>query len=305
MEAVFETAIRLAAPLLLAALGELIVERSGVVNIGIEGMMLVGAFAAFATAVATGSPMAGVGAGAAAAMLLGALFALFSVGRKADQIVVGTALNLLALGGTGLAMRALFAGAVPTAPGVPVFAVPWLGSLPWLGRVFFHQSLFVYAAFALALAAALFLGRTRAGLRLRAVGEMARAADAEGVSVGRTRLLAVLVGAAAAGLAGSVLTLSHSNVFTEGMTAGRGFIALAIVIFGRWRPGTVVLAALFFGFANALQFRLQARGFDLPYPVFLMFPYLVTLLVLTFSAGGTRAPAELGRPYRREDDVMR
>jgi ABC-type uncharacterized transport system permease subunit len=115
----------------------------------------------------------------------------------------------------------------------------------------------------------------------------------------------VLVGAAAAGLAGSVLTLSHSNVFTEGMTAGRGFIALTIVIFGRWRPGTIVFAALFFGFANALQFRLQARGIDLPYPLFLMFPYLLTLLVLALSAGGSRAPADLGKPYRRESDRMR
>jgi ABC-type uncharacterized transport system permease subunit len=305
MEALLETAVRLAAPLLLAALGELIVERSGVINIGIEGMMLVGAFAAFALAVATGSPMAGALAGALAGTLLGALFATFSVVRRADQIVVGTALNLLALGGTGLAMRALFAGAVPTAASVREIAVPWLGSLPWLGPVLFRQSLFVYAALALALAAALFLARTRAGLRLRAVGEMARAADAEGVSVGRTRFLAVLVGAAAAGLAGSVLTLSHSNVFTEGMTAGRGFIALAIVIFGRWSAGGVVLAALFFGFASALQFRLQARGFDLPYPAFLMFPYLVTLLALTLSSGGTRAPADLGRPYRREGDAMR
>jgi simple sugar transport system permease protein len=163
MEALLETAVRLAAPLLLAALGELIVERSGVVNIGIEGMMLVGAFAAFAVAVATGSPMAGALAGALAGTLLGALFATFSVVRRADQIVVGTALNLLALGGTGLAMRALFAGAVPTAASVREIAVPWLGSLPWLGPVLFRQSLFVYAALALALAAALF-PRTRAGL---------------------------------------------------------------------------------------------------------------------------------------------
>jgi simple sugar transport system permease protein len=292
--------LRLAAPLLLAALGELIVERAGIVNIGIEGMMLAGAFAAFAAAVATGSPAAGCAAGIAAGAALGALFAAFAIARHADQIVVGLAVNLLALGGTGLAARALWSGAVPSGPRWDEVVLPGLASLPGVGPLLFRQTPFVWAALAVALAVGFFLARTRAGLRLRAVGEAARAADAEGVSVPAVRALALLAGGALAGLAGASLTVAQTNTFTEGMTAGRGFLALAIVIFGRWRPGGVVLGALFFGAATALQFRLQARGFDLPYPIFLMLPYVIALAVLAFAAGRARPPADLGRAYRRE-----
>jgi general nucleoside transport system permease protein len=300
MEALLEAAVRLAAPLLIAALGELVVERAGVVNIGIEGLMLTGAFAAFAVASASGSPAAGAGAAIGAALLLGAVFAGAAVIARADQIVVGTALNLLALGATGLGLRAVFPDGATDAPGVADLALPGLGGLPLLGPVLFRQSPYVPGALALCAGVGLFLGRTRAGLGLRAVGEAARAADAEGIRVPAVRCAAVLFGAAAAGLAGSILTLSQSHVFTEGMTAGRGFIALTVVIFGRWRPLGALGAALFFGLASALQFRLQARGLGIPYPVFLMFPYAVTLAVLAFAAGGGRAPADLGRPYARE-----
>jgi ABC-type uncharacterized transport system permease subunit len=300
MEALLDATLRLAAPLLLAALGELLVERAGVVNVGIEGMMLCGAFAAFAASVATGTPAFGVLAGVAAACALGAVFVFFAVARRADQIVVGTAVNLLALGATGLALRALFPASAPTAPSIGEWPVPGLSELPFLGPALFRQTPFTYAALVLAAALALFLARTRAGLRLRAVGEAARAADAEGVAVNRVRGLAILGGAAFAGLAGASLPLAQSNTFAEGMTAGRGFIALAIVIFGRWRAGGVVLAALFFGATTALQFRLQARGLDVPYPLALMLPYVLTLLVLAIASGRSRAPGDLGRPYLRE-----
>lgn len=300
MDAVLEAALRLAAPLLLAALGELLVERAGVVNVGIEGMMLAGAFAAFAAAVATGSPAAGVAAGVAAASCLGLVFAFFAVVRRSDQIVVGTAVNLLALGATGLALRALFPGEVPAAPTIAPLAVPGLADLPILGPAIFRQTPFVPAGFVLAGAVAFGLARTRIGLRLRAVGEAARAADAEGVPVTAVRVLAVLAGAALAGLAGAMLPLAQSNTFSEGMTAGRGFIALAIVIFGRWSAGGCVLAALFFGATTALQFRLQARGLDVPYPLALMLPYVLTLVVLAVATGRARAPGDLGRPYLRE-----
>jgi simple sugar transport system permease protein len=300
MEALLEAALRLAAPLLLAALGELVVERAGVVNVGIEGMMLVGAFAAFAAASASGSPWVGAAAAVAAALLLGALFAAAAVLARADQIVVGTAVNLLALGASGLALRAAFPEGADDAPGVADLALPGLSELPLLGPVLFRQSPYAWLSLALCAGVAFFLARTRAGLALRAVGEAARAADAEGVSVPAVRCLAILFGAAAAGLAGSILTLSQSHVFTEGMTAGRGFIALTVVIFGRWRPTGVLAAALFFGLASALQFRLQARGLGIPYPAFLMFPYAVTLAVLAVAAGGGRAPGDLGRPYARE-----
>jgi simple sugar transport system permease protein len=281
MDALLEAALRLAAPLLLAALGELLVERAGVVNIGVEGTMLCGAFAGFAAAAASGSPVAGAAAAIAAGAAVGALFAAFAVVRGADQIVVGAAVNLLALGSTALAARALYGGAPPSAPVLPAAAAPAvaIGLVPLL---------------------AWFLSGTRRGLRLRAVGERARAADAEGVSVSGVRIAAAIAGGALAGLAGAALSISQSNTFTEGMTAGRGFIALAVVIFGRWRPGGVLLAALFFGAAMALQPRLQASGSAIPYQASLMLPYVVTLLVLAFASGRARAPGDLGRPYRRE-----
>jgi len=300
MEALLEAALRLAAPLLLAALGELIVERAGVVNIGVEGMMLTGAFVGFATGVATGSAGAGVLAAAVASGVVGVLFAFFAVVRKTDQIVVGMAVNLLALGVTGLGARALYAGATPTGPTIPAMALPGLAELPGLGEILFHQTPFLYGALAAAAIVGFALNRTRAGLRLRAVGEAARAADAEGVNVDRIRISAVLLGAALAGVAGAALSLAQSDTFTEGMTSGRGFIALAVVIFGRWSASGVVLAALFFGAATALQFRLQAQGVDIPYPLFLMFPYVLTLAILAFATTRVTAPAELGQAYNRE-----
>jgi ABC-type uncharacterized transport system permease subunit len=299
-EALLEATLRLAAPLLLAALGELWVERAGVVNIGIEGTMLFGAFVGFAVAVATGSAAAGVAAAGLAGACVGGLFAAFAVLRGADQIVVGTAVNLLALGATALASRALWAGAPPAAPRIAPLFDAARGELPLLGAALLHQTPIAWAGLALAVASGIALHATRAGLRLRAVGEAARAADAEGVPVARTRALAVILVSALAGVAGSALSLSLSDTFSEGMTAGRGFIALAIVIFGRWRASGVLFASLFFGGATALQFRLQARGAGVPYPVFLMLPYLLTLAVLALATGRARAPGDLGRPYRRE-----
>lgn len=300
MDALLEAALRLATPLLFAALGELLVERSGVVNIGIEGLMLTGAFAAFAVAVTTASPGLGVAAGVSASVALGMVFAWFVVLRSADQIVVGTAVNLLALGATGLALRSLFPGGIPAAPVVGPLEIPGLASLPVVGTALFGATPFVPTSLAATLCVALFLARTRAGLRWRAVGEVARAADAEGVRVAAVRIGAIAVGAAFAGIAGAMLPLAQSNTFSEGMTAGRGFIALAIVIFGRWNAIGCAAAALFFGATTALQFRLQARGLAVPYPLALALPYVLTLAVLAIATGRARTPRDLGRPYRRE-----
>ncbi len=300
MEALLEAAIRLSLPLLVAALGELVVERAGLINIGTEGMMLCGAFAGYAVAVSTGSPVMGVMGAAAAGLVVGSLFAFFAVIRRTDQIVVGTAINLLALGATGLAARALYEGSAPSAPGFLPIALPILSDLPFFGAVLFRHTPFAYAAALLALAVGVGLARTRIGLRLRAVGESAAAADAQGVGVSANRVAAVLIGSLLAAVAGSILTLAQSHVFTEGMTAGRGFIALTIVIFGRWSARGVTLAALFFGAAVALQHRVQARGFDIPYQVTLMLPYVLTLMVLAFGSRGLGGPADLGKAYRRE-----
>jgi len=300
MEALIEAAVRLALPLLLAALGELIVEKGGVINIGTEGMMLCGAFAGFAVGVATGSAAAGLLGACVASAGMGVVFAWFAVVRRSDQIVVGTAINLLALGLTGLLARAFYQGAIPTGPTLASLPIPGLSGIPVVGPALFQQNALVYLAVASTAALAFGLARTRPGLIVRAVGESARAADAQGVNVVRTRIAVVVAGSVLAGLAGSALSLSQSNTFTEGMTAGRGFIALTIVIFGRWRPLGVLLAALFFGAASALQHRMQARGAAVPYQFSLMLPYLLTLLVLAVAAGRSVAPGDLGKAYSRE-----
>jgi simple sugar transport system permease protein len=280
--------LRLATPLLLAALGELVAERAGVLNIGIEGMMLGGAFAAFAVGAATGSTALALGAALAAGLALAALFAVFVLRLRADPIVCGTGLNLLALGATGSAQRLLFPASEPL-PAAPQIA-------EWLPGV--HP--FALAALALMAAIAFGLERTRPGLSLRAVGERAQAAHAAGIPVLRVRWAATLFGGACAGLAGASLVLWISDAFVEGMTSGRGFIALALVLFGSFQPLRIALGALLFGAASALQFRLQAAGVAIPYSLLLMLPYALTLLVLALFAGRARAPSDLTRPFSPE-----
>jgi ABC-type uncharacterized transport system permease subunit len=276
--------LRLSTPLVIAALGELVAERSGVLNIGIEGMMLGGAFAAFAVGVASGSLALALVAGALAGGVLAALFAAFVLGRGADPIVCGAALNLLALGATGTGYRLLFPpeAGLALAPAAPTGAYVVL-ALGLLGICVF------------------LLARTRYGLVLRAVGEHAEAAHAQGIEVLRVRWLATLVGGLCAGLAGSSLVLWLSDTFVEGMTSGRGFIALALVLFGGYRPLRIAAGALLFGAASALQFRLQALGVAIPYNLLLMTPYVLTLIVLALFAGRVHAPADLARPFWGRD----
>ncbi|MGH2901512.1 MAG: ABC transporter permease [Solirubrobacteraceae bacterium] len=281
--------VRLATPLALAAMGELVAERAGVLNVGIEGMMLSGALAAFAVGAATGSLALAVLAATASGVARSALFALFVLRRQADPIVSGTALNVLALGLTGVIFRSL------NPPGSALARAPQMGELA-LGA-----NVYVLVAAALVAGVAVFLGRTRAGLSLRAVGERADAAHAQGVNVLRIRWAATLFGGACAGLAGSALVLWISDTFVEGMTSGRGFIALSLVLFGGYRPARIVAGALLFGAANALQYRLQAAGSAIPYNLLLMTPYLLTLIVLALFAGRVRAPGDLARPFRARD----
>lgn len=274
--------LRLATPLALAALGELVGERAGVLNIGIEGMMLSGACAAYLAAAQLGSAPLGVAAAALAGALVAAVFAGFVLQRGADPIVCGTALNLLALGITGSVHRALGSQAELAAPG--------LGSL--LG---IHG--FVWICGALALGVAVVLGRTRLGLALRAAGEGAAAAHSQGLRVLPLRWGATLFGGMCAGLAGATLVLWISDRFVEGMTSGRGFIALALVLFGGYRVGWILAGAALFGLASALQFRLQAQGFQIPYNLLLMLPYVLTLAVLAIWSSRRRPPADLARPF--------
>jgi ABC-type uncharacterized transport system permease subunit len=281
--------VRFATPLALAAMGELVAERAGVLNVGIEGMMLAGSLAAFEVGAATGSVTLALAAAIAAACALSLLFAAFALRRLADPIVSGTALNILALGATGSVFRLLHpAGSA-------------LGRAPQLGELLPGVNGFTVLALLLVVAVSVFLERTRPGLALRAVGERAEAADAQGISVARVRFAATLFGGACAGLAGAALVLWLSDVFVEGMTSGRGFIALALVLFGGYRPARIVAGAVLFGAASALQFRLQAAGSALPYTLLLMIPYALTLLVLALFAGRSRAPADLARPFRARE----
>lgn len=301
LAAVLSSGVAMMVPLLLAALGELYAERAGVINVGLEGMMLVGALAGVVGAFFAASPWVGIVSGTAGGLLMGALFALIVVTRAADQVVAGTALNLLALGATGAAFRVLSERSTTplTAPPLPEVAVPGLAGLPVLGEALFHRNALVYLAWLLVPLSGLLLFHTRWGLRLRAVGENPAAADTMGVSVARARWEAVLLCGALAGLGGVYLSIGHVRTFSEDMIAGRGFIALAVVIFGRWMPWGVAGAALLFGLAQGLSYSFQALNLQAPHQVFLALPYGLTLVALVLRGGRSAAPAALAQPYRR------
>ena len=244
---------RTSTPLIYAGLGETFTERAGVLNIGLEGIMLFGALAAYLTALDTGNLVAALLVSLLVGAAAGLAFAVFTVSIKANQIIVGTALNLIGLGVTGFVFRSLFSQTVPSLATVfgPV-DVPLLSQLPYLGEVLFRQSLLVYATALLVPLASLLLYRTAFGLSLRAVGDHPRAADTVGIDVDRQRYAATVLGAMLAALGGAYLSIAQTNVFVENMTAGRGFIALAAVVFGRWRPVGVLGASLLFGASYAL-----------------------------------------------------
>jgi simple sugar transport system permease protein len=289
-------AIRTATPLLLAATGELVIERAGIIYVGIEGSILAGALAAAAGGLALGSA-AGVVLALLAGALMAALFALFVVRWRTEQIVTGTAITLVATGATAALYHVLFGpeGAGLRVPVVAPLAIPALASIPLVGRALFDQSLFTYAAVLLMLGVWWALARTHLGLALRACGERPSAARAAGVATERLRFAAALFAGALGGAAGASLVLVQSGTFAEGMSAGRGFIAIAIVALGRWRPLGVLVAALAFGAASALQYLFQARGWTLPYQVFLALPYVATLVALATTRARGAAPAALGQ----------
>lgn len=289
--------VRTAVPLGLAALGELLVERAGLINIGLEGAILAGAFGALVGASSIGGVSAGFAVAALAGLLVAVLFALFVIWLRADQIIAGTALTLLSVGATGTLYRALY-GSSGAALGIPTsepLAVPGLASIPIVGPALFAQPPITYVLYMIAPVLAWWLARTQAGLSLRAIGERPEAAEAAGVAVDRMRVLAILAGGVLAGLAGGTLVLAQAGTFAEGMSAGRGFIAIAIVVLGRWSAYGVAAGALLFGAASALQYAFQAKGWNVPYQVFLGVPYLLTLAALAGAVGRARAPAALGR----------
>jgi general nucleoside transport system permease protein len=289
-------AVRVATPLLLAATGETVTERAGVINLGLEGMMLAGALAATLGASAAG-PWTGLALAVLAGMLLAAGFAAIAIGARADQIIAGTALTLGAVGLTGTIYRHAYgtggAGlALPTLAPVPI---PLLSRIPILGPALFDQPAPTYLALVALPVLWWVLFRTRPGLALRATGEGAAMARAAGVRTGLVRAAATIVGGGFAGLAGATLVLAQVGTFAEKMTAGRGYVAIAIVVLGRWHPAGVAVAALLFGAATALQYVFQSLGLAVPYQLFLMLPYVLTLLALAGAVGRVRAPADLGK----------
>ena len=294
--AFLEATVRTATPLLLAATGELIVERSGIIFVGLEGSILAGALAAAAGAYAIGV-VGGTVLAAVAGSLVALLFGFFVVRLRAEQIVTGTAITLLAGGATGALYQTIFGtqGAALRVPTVGVIVLPLLSAIPAIGPALFAQTGFTYGAIVLITVVWWWMARTHAGLALRACGERPGAARAAGVRTDRMRILAAATAGACGGLAGAALVLAQSGTFAEGMSAGRGFIAIAIVALGRWRAAGVVVASLAFGAASALQYLFQAMGWSLPYQLFLALPYLATLIALATARAGGAAPGALGR----------
>lgn len=291
-----EATIRTATPLAFAAMGELVAERAGVINLGMEGSIIAGCLGGAAAAAVWGSAAGYVGA-ALAGVLLAAIFALFVVRIGSDQIITGTAITVLGLGLTGTLFHAAptLVGAGTTLPTTGPVAIPVLSALPLLGRVLFMQPLPTYALYALVPLLAWWLRRTHAGLALRAVGESPEAAAAAGVAAGRMRAAAIVFSGLMGGLCGGTLVLAQVGSFNENMSAGRGFIAIAIVVLGRWTPWGTAGAALVFGGAFALQYLVQSLGLAWPYQVFLAMPYLLTLVLLATLRGRAISPAHLGR----------
>lgn len=296
-QAVLASTIRQSTPIILGALCGILCERSGVVNIGIEGQMLLGAFIGFMANVWTGNLFFSVLAAMATGAVLGLLLAFMSVTLKLDQIIGGTVINILALGLTGF----FYTAGLTTEGKIQPLNLGFLSDIPLIGRVLFTNPPITYSAIILVILLQFLLFRTTWGLRTRAVGEHPRAADTLGVNVFKTRYVNVMMGGAIAGLAGAFLTLEAVGSFERAMTNGRGFVSLAVMIFGKWTPLGAWAAALLFGFANAIQTQIQFFGMlDIPHQFIGMLPYLLTIIVLAGFVGRARPPATDGVPYEKE-----
>ncbi len=293
------TIITAATPLLFAALGELVTEKSGVLNLGVEGMMIMGAIIGFVVVHYTGSSFLAILASMAAGALLAAVFAILVLTFHASQVPTGLALTIFGLGLSALIGQSMIGVAYE---GIPKISIPFLSDIPVIGKILFHQDALVYFSVFMVIAVGWFLNRTRAGLILRAVGDSHDAAHAMGYSVFKIRFLATLFSGAMAGVGGAYLSLSYSPLWVEGMTAGRGWIALALVVFASWRTGRVLLGAYLFGGITILQLHAQALGIAVPSQIMSMLPYLATIVVLVLISRDRakiklNSPASLGKPF--------
>ncbi|SED66180.1 nucleoside ABC transporter membrane protein [Rhizobiales bacterium GAS188] len=296
--------LRIATPLALATLGEMFSERAGVLNLGIEGIMLISAMTGFSAAYFSGSPWVGIGAAVATGAALGFLHAVLTVALGLSQHVAGIGLTLFATGLAYFFYRLIFGqqSVPPSIKGFETVPIPILADIPILGPVLFNQFALVYLAILAVPLAAFLLYRTPWGLALRMVGENPRAADSAGVSVMSMRFQAVMLGGALMGLAGAFLSMAQFNAFTFGVISGRGWVAIALVVFGRWDPWRCAGAALLFACIDALQLRLQASGLGhIPYEAFLVLPFILTIVAMAVMSRNAVAPAALLKPFRREE----
>lgn len=295
---ILNTMIGLSTPFLYAALGETIAQTSGVVNLGVDGIMLLSAFAAFYVTLTTGSLWLGLVAAAVVGLVMGLLMSFVSVTLKAEQGVSGIGLYMFGLGMSSLLFKVLV-GTVKTVQGFPPAPIPLLADIPVIGPIFFRNSLPVYGAFLLVPAVWWMLERTTLGLKIKSVGQNPAAADSVGISVDRIRYLSVCMGSVLAGIAGASLSISLLNLFQDDLTSGQGFIAVALVYFGAWSPVGVLGGALLFSVVNSFQLWVQVLGVKIPASVAVMLPYLLTIVALTVTINRMRQPAALNKPFER------
>jgi ABC-type uncharacterized transport system permease subunit len=299
---VLAATIRIATPILFTALGELVAERAGVYNMGLEGMMLMGAFTGWLATFGSGSAAVGFGAAMLTGAVMSLLFAVMVISLRIEQIVTGLALNLLASGLSTYWLRSAFSD-MQNVPGIAILqkaSIPFLSEIPYVGPIVFDQRVVAYMALLAVPVIWLFLFRTRLGLEIRCIGENPKALDIKGHSVVIRQYAAVLFGGVMAGLGGACLTIAATAHFVPDMVNGRGWLALVIVIAGGWNPWRVLIAALAFSFLDALQLQIQGVGIQIPYQILLAAPYVVAILALMVRRKTGRAPAMLGMSYRRE-----
>lgn len=298
---ILASSIRLATPYLYSSIGEAFAQTSGVVNLGVDGIMLVGGFAGFYVTLKTGNVWLGLLAAMLVGLLMGLLMSLISVTLKAEQGISGIGLYMFGLGLSALLFKELV-GTVLTVDGFRPVRLPILGNLPIVGDIFFNQSLLVYGAFLLVPVAWFVLDKTTLGLKIKSVGQNPAAADTLGVNVDRVRYFSVCLGSMLAGLAGASLSLSLVNLFQENLTAGQGFIAVALVYFGGWRPLGILGGALLFSTVNALQLWMQVLGANINSEILVMLPYLLTIVALAVAVNRARQPAALNKPFERGEN---
>lgn len=296
---ILASGVRLAAPYLYATIGETFGQRSGVLNLGVEGQMLLGAFFAFYVTLVTGSLWLGMLAAAGVGALMGLAMAFVTVNLQAEQGISGIGFYLFGLGLSDLLFQKLV-GTVKTIQGFPSVHIPVLSDLPVLGPVLFQHNVVVYAAYALVPLAWFVLNKTTIGLKIRSVGENPQAADSLGISVAAVRYYTIIQGGVLSGIAGASLSIGLLNVFQQNMTSGMGFIAVALVYFGAWRPLGVLGGSLLFSMVNALQLWMQVLGVPIPSDLAVMMPYVLTILVLMVTVSKVRAPSALAKPFERE-----